>query len=122
MFGGIRYSKQIDTQCSLVHPYLSIFTGPMVECSFSLMNDVIDSSSGRIKIETYTAIMKTKYSLRCSKSTALKYNRKDILQDPAVLTLSCYMCTSSSYYKKCLKIKRGKMLLKKKIYRRKNCF
>ena len=99
---------------SLVHPCLSIFTGPMVECSFSMMNDIIDSRSGRMEIEAYSAIMTTKYSLKSSKSAALKFNRKDILRDPVDSTLSYYMRTSSSRYKKCLKTKRDKMLLKKK--------
>ena len=80
MCSGIRYSKQIDTQCcSLVRPCLSIFMGQMVECSFSVMNDIIESTSGRMKIETYSTIMTTKHRLKCSKSAALKYNLKDIL-------------------------------------------
>ena len=42
---------------SLFRPCLSIFTGPMVEYSFSMMNDIIDSRSSRMEIETYSAIM-----------------------------------------------------------------
>ena len=38
---------------SLVHPCLSIFTGLMMECSFSMMNYIIDSRSSRMEIETY---------------------------------------------------------------------
>ena len=98
---------------SLVRPCLSIFMGLMVECSFSMMND-IDFRSGRMEIETYSAIMTTKYSLKSSKSAALKFNRKDILRDPVASTLLYYMHTSSSRYKKCLKTKQDKMLLKKK--------
>ena len=99
---------------SLVCPCFSIFTGPMVECAFSMMNDFIDSRSGRMEIEGYSTIVTTKYSLKSSKSAALKFNRKDILRDPVDSTLSYYMRTSSSRYKKCLKTKRDKMLLKKK--------
>ena len=99
---------------SLVHPCLSIFTGPMVKCSFSMMNDIIDSRSGHMEIEAYSTIMTTKCSLKSSKSAALKFNRKGILRDPIDSTLSTYMSTSSSLYKKCLKTKRDKMLLKKK--------
>ena len=44
---------------TLVRPCVSIFTGPMVECSFSMMNDIIDSRSGHMEIETYSAIMTT---------------------------------------------------------------
>ena len=99
---------------SLVHPCLSIFTEPMVEGSFSMVNDIIDSRSGHMEIETYSAIMTAKYGLKSSKSAALKFNRKGILQDPVDSTFSYYMCTSSSHYKKCLKTKHDKMLLKKK--------
>ena len=45
---------------SLVRSYLSIFTGLMVECSFSMMNDTIDSRSGCVEIETHSAIMTIK--------------------------------------------------------------
>ena len=48
---------------SLVHPCLSIFTGPMVKCSFRMMNDITDSRSGHMEIEAYRTIMTTKYSL-----------------------------------------------------------
>ena len=67
-----------------------------------------------MQIEAYSTIMATKYSLKSNKSAALKFNRKDILRDPVDSTLSYYMRTSSSRYKKCLKTKRDKMLLKKK--------
>ena len=45
---------------TLVRPCVSIFTGPMAECSFSMMNDIIDSKSGPMEIETYSAIMTKK--------------------------------------------------------------
>ena len=106
---------------SLVRPCLSIFTGPMVERSFSMMND-IDSRSGYMESETYSAIMTIKYSLKSSKSAVLKFNRKDILRDHVDSTLSYYMRISSSRYKKCLKTKRDKMLLKKKNLSSKKVF
>ena len=115
-------TKRYPVLSSLVCPCLSIFTGPMVECSFSIMNDIIDSRSGCMEIDTYSAIVTTKYNIKSTgKSAAIKYNRKDILRDPVDSTLSYYMRTSSSRYKKCLKSKRDKMLLKKKIYHQKKC-
>ena len=66
-----------------------------------------------MEIETCTAIMTTKYSLKSSKSEALRFNQRNILQDPVDSTLSYYMRTFSSRYKKCVKIKRFKILLKK---------
>ena len=74
---------------TLVRPCVSIFTGPMVEYSFSMMNNIIDSRSGRMEIETYSTIMTKKYSLNSSKSAALKCNRKDILQDSRHLCIIC---------------------------------
>ena len=107
-------TKRYLVLSSLVRPCLSIFTGPMVECSFSVMNG-IDSRSGRMEIDTYSAIVTTKYNIKSTgKSAAIKYNRKDILGDPVDSTLSYYMRTSSSRYQKCLISKRDKMLLKKK--------
>ena len=85
----------------------------MVECSFSVMND-IDSRSGLMEIDTYSAIVTTEYNIKSTgKSAAIKYNKKDILRDPVGLTLSYYMRISSSRYKKYLKSKQDKMLLKK---------
>ena len=68
--------------------------------------------------------MTKKYSLKSSKF--LKFNRKEILQDSTRYivdsTLLYYMRTSSSRYKKCLKTKRDKMLLKKKNLSSKKVF
>ena len=49
---------------SVVKASLTIFTGPMVEISFSMMNDIIDSQSGRTEIDTYSTIMTVKYQLK----------------------------------------------------------
>ena len=108
-------TKSYPVLSSLVRPCLTIFTGPMVECSFTVMNDIIDSRSGRMEIDTYSAIVTTKYNIKSTgKSAAIKYNRKDILRDPVDSTFSYYMPTASSGCKKYLKSKRDKMLLKKK--------
>ena len=53
---------------SLVWPCLNIFWKPMVELSFSMMNDITDSRSGSMEIRT------TKDSLKCSNSAVSKYN------------------------------------------------
>ena len=53
------------------------------------MNDIIDSRSGRMEIDTYSAIVTTKYNIKSTgKSAAIKYTRKDILRDPVDSTLS----------------------------------
>ena len=45
---------------------LSIFHGPRVESSFSIMTDVIDTKLGRLNIGTYEAIQIVKYYLMAS--------------------------------------------------------
>ena len=55
----------------------------MVENSFSMMNDIIDSQSGRTEIDTYSVIMTVKYQLKSAGVTASsKFYRKYILRDP----------------------------------------
>ena len=82
------WSKIFETKCypilgSVLKASLSIFTGPMVENSFSMMNDIIDSQSGRTEIDTYSVIMTVKYQLKSAGVTASsKFYRKYILRDP----------------------------------------
>ena len=67
-------TKRYPVLSSLVRPCLSILMGPMVECSFSVMND-IDSRSGLMEIDTYSAIVTTEYNIKSTgKSAAIKYN------------------------------------------------
>ena len=74
---------------SVVKASLSIFTGLLVESSFSMMNDIIDSWLGRTEIDTYSVIMTVKYQLKSAGVTALsKFYRKEILRD----CVDRYMC------------------------------
>ena len=41
---------------------LTIFHGPRVESSFSVIGEVMDKKSGRMNMSTYTAIQTVKYS------------------------------------------------------------
>ena len=98
----------------LVHASLSIFTGPMVESSFSMMNDIIDSRSGRMDIDTYSAIMTTKYNLKSSgKTSTQKFARKNVLHDPIDSKMCYFIRTSNSRYKKRLS-KNAEVLKQKK--------
>ena len=56
-------AKRYPMRSSILTASLSIFTGPMVESLFSMMDD-IDSRSGRIEVNTYRAIMTFKYQLK----------------------------------------------------------
>ena len=76
-------TKRCPILSSVVKVSLSIITGPMVENSFSMMNDIIDSQSGRTEIDTYSVIMTVKYQLKSAGVTASsKFYRKYILRDP----------------------------------------
>ncbi|CAJ1061482.1 hypothetical protein ROHU_023414 [Xyrichtys novacula] len=57
----------------------SIFHGPRVESSFSLMNEVIDQHSGNMNVETFNAIRTVKYTLRSKGQTAMQmFQRSDV--------------------------------------------
>ena len=77
---------------SVVKASLSIFTGPMVESSFSRMNGIIDPRSGRTEIDTYSPIMTVKYQLKSAGVTASsKFYRKYILRDPVDRNMCYYI-------------------------------
>ena len=78
---------------------LSIFSGPHVESSFSLMSNIIDKWSNRMNIDTYNAMMTIKYSLQ-SKSSSEIYRRPDVLYDLIDKKICYYVRTSHSRYKK----------------------
>ena len=90
---------------------LSIFTGPMVKSSFSMMNNIIDSRSGRTEIDTYSAIMTVKYQLKSAGVTASsRFCRKDILRDSVDRNMCYYIRIAFSRYKKRLATKGEEML------------
>ena len=94
----------------------------MAESSFSMMNDIIDSQSGRTEIDTYSAIMSVKYQLKLAGVTVLsKFYRKDILRDPVDGNMCYYIRTACSRYKKRLATKREVMLQRqRKLTTKKN--
>lgn len=65
---------------ALVKCCLSIFHGPRVESSFSLMNDVIDQRSGNMNVETFNAIQTVKYTLQSRGKTAVQLFRREDLK------------------------------------------
>ena len=75
---------------------LSIFHGPHVESSFNVMGDILDDSSCRMNISTYSSLQCIKYSLRSHSKTAIEaFQRKDILHDPVDRALVVNMVGSS---------------------------
>ena len=51
---------------------LTVFHGPRVESSFSVMGEVMDKKSGRMNVSTYSAIQTVKYSLAAKASKVSK--------------------------------------------------
>lgn len=61
---------------------LSCFHGPQVESSFSLMGEILDPKSSRMKIDTYSAIQTVKYNMKAKETTAqTMFGRSDVLYD-----------------------------------------
>ena len=72
----------------------TIFHGPRVEGSFSVMGDIMDKKSGRMNVETYSAIQTLKYSLTAKASKFSKkqktiqfFHREDRLKSPVAKKL-----------------------------------
>lgn len=75
---------------------LSIFTGPQIEASFSMMNNIIDKLSSHICMVTYGAIMNVKYGLIArGHSSFQEYHLKSKLYDPVNTVLGCHMSTAN---------------------------
>ena len=58
-------TKRYPMLSSIVRASLSIFIGPIVESSFSMMNDIIDLRSGSTEINTYITIITIKVPVLC---------------------------------------------------------
>ncbi|XP_073804702.1 uncharacterized protein [Danio rerio] len=67
---GVRY----PTLCKLVKALLSIFTGPLVEASFNLMDDILESDRCSINVETYESLAVIRSTLKARDWTASTMN------------------------------------------------
>ena len=77
------------------------FHGPAVESSFSIMGNVIDPHSSRMKIQTFDAIQTVKYALRASTFSAIEnFKRADKLRTPVNEKLCNLMRGANSANKK----------------------
>ena len=83
----------------MVLSILSIFHVPKVKSTFSVMGNVVDASSGRMNMETYSAVQDIKYALKSrvpnedNKSVRM-FHRNDRLFSPVDPTLSNSMRNS----------------------------
>lgn len=74
---------------ALVKSALSIFHGPRVESAFSLMNEVIDSKSGNMNVETCNAIQTVKYNLMARGKSAVEMFKRESVRYGEVDRVLC---------------------------------
>ncbi|XP_033930621.1 uncharacterized protein [Pseudochaenichthys georgianus] len=80
---------------------LSIFHGPRVESSFSLMNEVIDQRSGNMNVPTFNAIQTVKYTLQSRGKTAVQlFRREDVKFGEVDRTLCKNINSAAATYKR----------------------
>ena len=72
-------SNKYQILSKIIKAALSIFTGPQVESSLSMMNDIVTPCASRMSVETYSSCMSVKYSLISEgKSAAARYLRENV--------------------------------------------
>ena len=92
-------SNKYLTLSKIIKAALSIFTGPQVESSFSMINDVVTPRASRISVKMYSSYMSVKYSLISEgKSAAARYSRKNVVRDPIIKTRAYYLRAARSQY------------------------
>ena len=84
---------------------LTVFHGPRVESSFSVMGEVMDKKSGRMNVSTYSAIQTVKYSLAAKASKVSKkqkcvqiFHREDKLKSPVLKNVVTKIRNSKKTY------------------------
>ena len=76
-------SGQYQMVCKVVLAALSIFSGPHVESSFSVMSNIMQSKSSRLQVETFSALQTIKYSILASHQPSLSlFMKEDFLHEP----------------------------------------
>lgn len=67
----------------VIAPALSIFTGPRIEQSFTIMNSVINKTTNRLNIDTFNAIQTVKFDLLATNESSIqRYHREDKFTSP----------------------------------------
>ncbi|XP_055031854.2 uncharacterized protein [Misgurnus anguillicaudatus] len=82
---------------------LSVFHGPLVESSFSLMSEIIDSRSSSMNISTLSAIQTVKHTLLTRKQTALQMFKRENLKYGPVDQRMCHNIMSAGTKDKALR-------------------
>lgn len=89
----------------IVPACLSIFSGPLVESSFSSMKNILDTKCNRTLVKLYSSIQTIRYSLRSKGETALTLYGSEKKDKHADKKLTLHMRTAYKDYKTDLDIK-----------------
>ncbi|KAH3770278.1 hypothetical protein DPMN_171562 [Dreissena polymorpha] len=100
-WAAVNATGKYPTLCKMVLSLLSCFHGPQVESSFNVMGDILNSRTGRMKIETYSAIQSTRYGLANHGVDAVKqFERHDAAKDPVDKVLCQNLRSAALRYKR----------------------
>lgn len=107
--------KKYPSVKRVVSGCLSVFTGPKVEASFSLMNNIITKTSSCMMISHYEAFLSLKYKLLNLNTTTCKlYHRPDPIHSPVDHSLAYHMQTAHSRYQAAIKKRKEEQAKKDK--------
>lgn len=103
-------NPQFEILSPIIKATLSIFTGPRVESSFNMMNNIITTATNRLDVGNYEAIHKINHKLLNEMKTSVAlYQRDDPVfspVDPPLYLQTAGKRISESIQKKCKKFHR----------------
>ena len=106
-------NERFPTLARLIKAALSIFTCPVIEQSFSGMNDIITAKTNRLSIDTFSAIQSVKFDIRASKETSFgRYRRPNSLRSPVNAKLCRKLIAARSTYHQKLAVNRKRKIQK----------
>ena len=57
----------------LISALMSIFSGPLIESTFNIMDDIVEKDRSKLTVENYEAVAIVKTSLKRKKVSAVKF-------------------------------------------------
>jgi len=92
--------QKLPALAPMIKACLSIFTGPRVEQSFSMLNSVMDNSGNRMNASTSEAYQRVKYVLLAEGKSAVElFSRKNVDYDPVDPSLVFHIQTAHRRHK-----------------------
>ena len=95
---------------------LSVFHGPAVESSFSVMSNIMDKHKGQMDIEAYDAYMRVKYYLINQKKLTTELYNPRLVQKQIDLPLCASIWQASARYKAAKKKKANDAAVRRITY------